>query len=852
MERSSNSNRTSPVESKGRVLRCIRILQILLKVMLAISLTVLILVYFETGESFHEKQITKPADLPKKFFPTHSYVVDFPFGNLQPIIKLLEDEEMIFVMYYATWCAESIRVRNEYIQAARVLSSTVKFVAVNCFYTSGECRQRMKFLSFPEMFIYHTGVLDGYRFTGIKEAEYLVKFVENFLFPIKPLLTEREINEFSVQSDNTVIGYFDFNSSPQPPGPAFHQFYLAALRVISYDFYQPVRFGVVRKARLAQLLDLNTPGRFVLGRMGNTTLKYPLFYNMTARNISNWIMTNKQNSISPWLVPPLTKSLTLSVPMQQGAAVLLFGPTNPLLNFNPYYDMVRLASIAYRACDNRTGFYQRVLTAYLHNTFTQMHKANTLHKKCLEKKSHELSAYPSSCCMCLSDNNRYLEKKSICEYCVQRRSANSETICNLDLQSNAKPEFSTHLVNSCSDFYQFYNINEHHSVCCKDKMSSVSSEKYRKFQGKFRQSTDKYVINGDRTFMQQYLSKLTLQKTKSLLSLKDLIGSLTTNSDIRNANMTGLQCRTNKTVNFYYVDSVYQSVFMEKFRVPSVQSKASVILVDLKDEAVYTLGAKVNFQNLARFVMNYTEGHLSRFRRSSDETTPSECVTDGRSVCVLEINAETFPNVVMDPTKDVVVLYYTHWCGFCRQVSQAFLSAASYFMHNTNILFARVNADNNDLPWEFTVDRFPTIIFFPARRKADSVVFPDNKLKTVPNLVKFILNYANFSLQVDTAVSACTEHCVARNREKILTRMEKLRLVIGQLTRRGNAVSSLTPESEIQRKHLESARSAIIRARNVKQFKLRKAQILNSYLQNNWKHLDKKMIHSYIESNLAL
>ncbi|WAQ95886.1 TXD11-like protein [Mya arenaria] len=720
MERSSNSNRTSPVESKGRVLRCIRILQILLKVMLAISLTVLILVYFETGESFHEKQITKPADLPKKFFPTHSYVVDFPFGNLQPIIKLLEDEEMIFVMYYATWCAESIRVRNEYIQAARVLSSTVKFVAVNCFYTSGECRQRMKFLSFPEMFIYHTGVLDGYRFT---------------------------------------------------------------------DFYQPVRFGVVRKARLAQLLDLNTPGRFVLGRMGNTTLKYPLFYNMTARNISNWIMTNKQNSISPWLVPPLTKSLTLSVPMQQGAAV-------------------RLASIAYRACDNRTGFYQRVLTAYLHNTFTQMHKANTLHKKCLEKKSHELSAYPSSCCMCLSDNNRYLEKKSICEYCVQRRSANSETICNLDLQSNAKPEFSTHLVNSCSDFYQFYNINEHHSVCCKDKMSSVSSEKYRKFQGKFRQSTDKYVINGDRTFMQQYLSKLTLQKTKSLLSLKDLIGSLTTNSDIRNANMTGLQCRTNKTVNFYYVDT--------------------------------------------RFVMNYTEGHLSRFRRSSDETTPSECVTDGRSVCVLEINAETFPNVVMDPTKDVVVLYYTHWCGFCRQVSQAFLSAASYFMHNTNILFARVNADNNDLPWEFTVDRFPTIIFFPARRKADSVVFPDNKLKTVPNLVKFILNYANFSLQVDTAVSACTEHCVARNREKILTRMEKLRLVIGQLTRRGNAVSSLTPESEIQRKHLESARSAIIRARNVKQFKLRKAQILNSYLQNNWKHLDKKMIHSYIESNLAL
>jgi len=31
---------------------------------------------------------------------------------------------------------------------------------------------------------------------------------------------------------NTVIGYFDFHASPQPPG--FHQFYLAALRTMSF------------------------------------------------------------------------------------------------------------------------------------------------------------------------------------------------------------------------------------------------------------------------------------------------------------------------------------------------------------------------------------------------------------------------------------------------------------------------------------------------------------------------------------------------------------------------------------------------------------------------------------------
>ena len=36
-----------------------------------------------------------------------------------------------------------------------------------------------------------------------------------------------------------MVGYFDFNTSPQPPGTPFHQFYLSALRVMSYgrSFY---------------------------------------------------------------------------------------------------------------------------------------------------------------------------------------------------------------------------------------------------------------------------------------------------------------------------------------------------------------------------------------------------------------------------------------------------------------------------------------------------------------------------------------------------------------------------------------------------------------------------------------
>lgn len=74
---------------------------------------------------FHEKQITRAADLPSRFFPSHSHVTDYMFGGLQQVIKLLQDEEIIFVMYYAPWCAESQQIRGEFIRAAKVLSNTV-------------------------------------------------------------------------------------------------------------------------------------------------------------------------------------------------------------------------------------------------------------------------------------------------------------------------------------------------------------------------------------------------------------------------------------------------------------------------------------------------------------------------------------------------------------------------------------------------------------------------------------------------------------------------------------------------------------------------------------------------------
>lgn len=40
-----------------------------------------------------------------------------------------------------------------------------------------------------------------YYTAGIREAEYLVKFAESFLYPLQPLYTEQQINEFTSNTD---------------------------------------------------------------------------------------------------------------------------------------------------------------------------------------------------------------------------------------------------------------------------------------------------------------------------------------------------------------------------------------------------------------------------------------------------------------------------------------------------------------------------------------------------------------------------------------------------------------------------------------------------------------------------
>ena len=123
-----------------------------------------------------------------------------------------------------------------------------------------------------------------------------------------------------------------------------------------------------------------------------------------------------------------------------------------------------------------------------------------------------------------------------------------------------------------------------------------------------RRATDPFVINGPNTLFKQKCSKLTLQKLKHLINLEELSKNLvvTKLSDIYAQNITGLQCRTNKTVKFYFLDSVYHFLFVERLGVPVSRhhnNNTSVIITDVKDEAVFVFREKLNYANLGEYFL---------------------------------------------------------------------------------------------------------------------------------------------------------------------------------------------------------------------------------------------------------
>ncbi|XP_057684504.1 protein disulfide-isomerase A3-like isoform X2 [Corythoichthys intestinalis] len=120
--------------------------------------------------------------------------------------------------------------------------------------------------------------------------------------------------------------------------------------------------------------------------------------------------------------------------------------------------------------------------------------------------------------------------------------------------------------------------------------------------------------------------------------------------------------------------------------------------------------------SLGRFLEQYFARRLKRYVKS-------EPVPDGNAGAVQVVVAESFNAVVNQPTKDVLVLFYSPSCPRCKKLEPVYAELAETLSADADVVVAKMNAVDNDVPQGYDVRGYPTVYLAPAGTKDRPVLY---------------------------------------------------------------------------------------------------------------------------------
>jgi len=165
------------------------------------------------------------------------------------------------------------------------------------------------------------------------------------------------------------------------------------------------------------------------------------------------------------------------------------------------------------------------------------------------------------------------------------------------------------------------------------------------------------------------------------------------------------------------------------------ESWPAVIIQDVKHNTKYPFpqDQKIEKEALAKFIEDFQEGKLEPYVKSQDIPEKQE---DG----IYNVVAKSFDEVVLDKSKDVLLLFYAPWCGHCKKLAPTYKEIAEAINEtNDKVLIARMDATENDIPasspWN-NLEGFPTVILFKADDKNTPVVYEGDRSKD--SIIEFL------------------------------------------------------------------------------------------------------------------
>jgi len=187
-------------------------------------------------------------------------------------------------------------------------------------------------------------------------------------------------------------------------------------------------------------------------------------------------------------------------------------------------------------------------------------------------------------------------------------------------------------------------------------------------------------------------------------------------------------------LNFVYIDAVKFSGHGKFLGLK--ENWPAVIIQDVKHNTKfpYPQDKKIEKEALEKFIEDFQEGKLEPYVKSQDIPEKQE---DG----VYNVVAKTFDEVVLDKSKDVLLLFYAPWCGHCKKLAPTYIEIAKEIneAEGSKVLVARMDATENDIPasspWN-DLEGFPTVILFKAGDNTPIVYEGDRSKESIIDFLK--------------------------------------------------------------------------------------------------------------------
>lgn len=135
-----------------------------------------------------------------------------------------------------------------------------------------------------------------------------------------------------------------------------------------------------------------------------------------------------------------------------------------------------------------------------------------------------------------------------------------------------------------------------------------------------------------------------------------------------------------------------------------------VITADTRRYILTPRSTEFSADTVRAFIKDFLADKLTPHVRSQE--APSEAENARRAVKVAV--GMNFEALVRDTAKDVIVNFYAPWCGHCQALAPVYEQAAKLLAPVQTVVFAEMDATENDLPRDVAVTGYPTLYLFPA------------------------------------------------------------------------------------------------------------------------------------------